>query len=132
MQAGHIDFPPAVSVVLPKQVTDRLTTMPGDHQAGIKQEGHSGPPQTVVELKVLVGGEPLVPAAHLVYDLEWVGAERQVVYLLNGRAEVIGRVANTEPARHGNRDSTPGGGPVDPVLATPHSSPTPLAKTLYG
>src|SRR4029077_11586742 len=124
----HVRLAAAVAQVLPPQVGHRLPALPGDHDRRVEEQALAGLAQPVVELVVLVGDQPLVPAPDASYDVHGVGAEGQVVDLLGVGGVVVLGVPDPEPAAHGGCDGPAGRRLAVAVLATADTAPPALPE----
>src|SRR6266513_3392883 len=117
MQPGDVGLAAPIAPVLREKLADRLAALPADLQLWIEEQLASVPPDAIVELEVLVGEQPLVPATELARERGGIGAERDVVHRPDAATVVVGGVADAEGGGHGGGDGAAGGRDALPILA---------------
>src|SRR5207245_3744212 len=108
-----------------KKIRYGLAALPADLQLRVEEQFAAVPPEAIVELEVLVGQQPLVPAAELARQRGRVGAERDVVHRLDGATVVVGGVADAKGGGHGGGDRAAGRRDALPIF--PATDPAPVA-----
>jgi len=97
MQAGNVGLALAIAEILARELADGLAGMPRDPQPGMKEQPVTLLSQPVVELVVLVCGQPFVPTAKGSAQRHRVGTEGHVVDLLGLLGVVVPRVPDAKP-----------------------------------
>src|SRR5436305_944704 len=96
VQPRDVRLTATVATVLTKKIRHGLAALPADLQLWIEEQLATVPPDAIVELEILVGEQPLVPATELARERGGIGAERDVVHRPDAATVVVGGVADAK------------------------------------